>query len=72
VSFYHDHGVEHVPSTWAAIARGIDWREELLSSDPASLRLTVRRDGDKRRFVLDRTGAVVDVDTTDGADGEPA
>jgi hypothetical protein len=61
VSFYYDHGVEHVPATWAAISRGLHWRETLVSADPASLRVTVDHDGDRLGFLLDETATVVEV-----------
>lgn len=61
VSFYYDHGVKHVPATWAAIIRGLRWHETVVSTDPALIRLTVRRDGDRVRFLLDETGTVVEV-----------
>lgn len=61
VSFYDDHGVEHVSATWAAINRGLHWAEDLVSTDPTSLRLTVRHGEDRIRFLLDGSGAVVDV-----------
>lgn len=61
VSFYYDHGIEHVPATWAAITRGLHWEETLVSTEPVRLRLTVRHDGDRIRFRLDDTGTIVDV-----------
>ncbi|WP_136592302.1 winged helix-turn-helix domain-containing protein [Salinigranum halophilum] len=61
VAFYYDHGVEHVPATWAAITRGLHWREALVSTDPASLRVTVRHAGERLDFLLDETATVVDV-----------
>jgi len=61
ISFYYEHEIEHVPATWAAINRGMGWREQHLSTDPASLRLTVECDGESRQFVLDHTGSIVDV-----------
>jgi hypothetical protein len=61
ISFYYEHGIEHVPATWAAISRGMGWREQLLSTDPASLRLTVEYDHESRQFVLDHTGSVIEV-----------
>jgi hypothetical protein len=61
VAFYDDHGVEHVPATWAAVSRGLGWEEELLAPDPAALRLTVPHGGDRLHLVLDETGTVVDV-----------
>jgi hypothetical protein len=63
VSFYYDHGIEHVPCTWAAISRGLELREELLATDPASLRLTATHEGDRLHFTLDETATVVDVDS---------
>lgn len=62
VSFYYRHGVEHVPSTWAAIKRGLGWREERISTDSPSLRLTIEHDGERLRFVIDHVGAVTEVD----------
>jgi hypothetical protein len=62
VSFYHDRGIEHRPATWAGLSRGVDWREERLSTDPPSLRITVSHDGERLRLTLDETGTVVDVD----------
>lgn len=62
VAFYYDHGVEHVPATWAGISRGLDWREERVGTDPPSLRIVVTHDGDRRSFVLDETGTVVAVE----------
>jgi hypothetical protein len=62
IAFYYDHGIEHDPGTWAAIRRGLDWDETLLSTDPASLRISVSCAGDRRHFRLDATGAVVDVE----------
>ena len=50
-----------MPATWAGIARGLHWTEDLVSTDPVTLRLTVRHGGDRIRFLLDATGAVVDV-----------
>jgi hypothetical protein len=58
VAFYDDHGIEHVPSTWAGLSRGLGWRETLLDADPPSVRLTVACEGDRIHFVLDRTGSV--------------
>jgi hypothetical protein len=61
VAFYDDRGVEHVPATWAAIVRGLRWREELVSTDPASLRVIVHHAGERIDFLLDETARVVDV-----------
>lgn len=62
VAFYYDYGIEHVPGTWEAIDRGFDWIEEQGSESSESLRILVRHAGDTRRFTLDRTGTVVDVE----------
>lgn len=59
ICFYYDRGIEHVPGTWAAIRRGLDWVEEPAPTDPALLRIVVRERDDERRFELDATGAVV-------------
>jgi hypothetical protein len=61
VSFYYDHGVEHIPATWAAISRGLHWCETVVSTDPASIRVTVDHGGERIEFHLDETGTVVDV-----------
>lgn len=61
VSFYYDLGIEHSPGTWAAINRGFGWREEHISTNPPSLRLTVEHEGESLRFVLDQTGTIVEV-----------
>jgi hypothetical protein len=68
VAFYHDRGVEHVPSTWEGMVRGFDWREELRSTDPPALSVTVPGDGDELRLGLDATGSVVDVAVRTDAD----
>ncbi|WP_435064224.1 DUF7351 domain-containing protein [Halobaculum sp. EA56] len=62
ISFYDDRGVEHVPATWAAIERGFGWVEERVPGAPDRLRLVVGHDGHERRFTLDRTATVVDVE----------
>lgn len=62
VSFYYDHGVEHVQSSWTAIRRGFEWREKLLSSNPIKLRITVSHERDELDATLDETGTVVDVE----------
>lgn len=62
VAFYYERGIEHVPATWAAIRRGLNWREEVVSAAPASLQVTVSHEGDRLQFTLDGTGTVVDVD----------
>jgi hypothetical protein len=61
VSFYDDHGIEHVPATWEGVRRGLGWREEPLATDPPSLRLTVACRGDRLHLVLDEAATVVDV-----------
>lgn len=62
VAFYYERGVDHIPSSWGAIRRGLEWREDLLSMDPTELRITVTLDEDELRITLDETGTVVDVD----------
>lgn len=62
ISFYYDHGIEHVPGSWAGINRGLGWLEERVSASPEALRVIVQHDGDNRRFTLDGTGTVVDVE----------
>jgi hypothetical protein len=62
VAFYHERGVDHVPSSWEGMARGFEWREALLSDEPTRLLVAVPREGDELRLVLDGTGSVVDVD----------
>jgi hypothetical protein len=62
VSFYYDHGIEHVPGTWAAIDRGLDWAEERSSTRSEPLRVIVQHAEDTRGFTLDRTGTVVGVE----------
>lgn len=62
ISFYYDRGVEHVQSSWEAIRRGFGWSEELLSTDPIKLRITVSHEGDELHAILDETGTVVDVE----------
>jgi hypothetical protein len=61
VAFYYDRGVRHVPGTWAAIDRGLDWDETVVATDPPSLRVAVAHDGDRLDLTLDETGTVVDV-----------
>ncbi|SEO20903.1 hypothetical protein SAMN04487948_10196 [Halogranum amylolyticum] len=61
VSFYYDHGIEHVLDDWMAMKRSFDWREEVVSTDPPRLGVTVSYEGNERTFVLDETGTVVDV-----------
>lgn len=61
VAFYYDHGVEHVPATWEAIDRGLRWREELVSTEPVSLRVTAHHGEHRIDFLLDETATVVDV-----------
>lgn len=62
VSFYHEHGVDHVHESWAAIRRCFGWREHLLSTDPPRLQVTVPLEGDELHATVDETGNVVEID----------
>jgi hypothetical protein len=67
VAFYYDHDVEHVPATWAAIARGLDWAERPAGTDPPAVRVVAECDGDRRGFLVDDAGTVVDVESAPGS-----
>lgn len=62
ISFYYDHGIGHVHSSWEAIRRGLEWHETLLSADPIRLRLTVILDEDELHLTLNDTGIVIGID----------
>jgi hypothetical protein len=60
ISFYYDHGVDHDPNSWEAIKRSLEWREELLSTDPVRLQIIVPYENNELLVVLDETGTVID------------
>jgi hypothetical protein len=61
VAFYFDRGVEHVPATWDGLRRGLDWREEVLTTDPPAVRVTAAHGRDRIAFVVDAAGSVASV-----------
>lgn len=61
VTYYLDHGIDHVHNSWESIRRCFEWREELLTEDPPKLQVTVPVEGDELHAILDETGAVVEI-----------
>jgi hypothetical protein len=61
-SFYYDHDIEYVTGSWGAIRRSLEWREELLSTDPVTLRITIPHEEDELHVILNETGTVIDVE----------
>lgn len=61
IAFYHEHGVNHVPHSWDGMRRSFEWREELRSTEPPRLGVTVPYEGDELHATIDETGTVVDV-----------
>lgn len=62
VSFFYDHGIEHAHASWAAMARGDACREELISTDPLRMRITVPAGGDELSVTVDDSLTVVAID----------
>jgi hypothetical protein len=61
VAFYFERGVEHVPGTWAGLRRGLDWREEILTTNPPTVRITAFHGRDRLALVVDGAGSVASV-----------
>ncbi len=62
VAFFSDHGIEHAHASWAAMARGDACREQLVSTDPTRLRITLSAGEDELEVTVDDSLAVVDVE----------
>ncbi len=64
VAFYYDHGIEFDLATDEQRALLLDFEEELLSTDPPRIRISIPVDGDVLRLTYDEQMAVVDVTRT--------
>ncbi|WP_317175951.1 DUF7351 domain-containing protein [Halomontanus rarus] len=62
VAFFYDHGIEHNHASWAAMARGDTCREELVSTDPIRMRITVPAGEDELVVTVDGSLTVVNVE----------
>ncbi|MFP9190066.1 ArsR family transcriptional regulator [Natrialbaceae archaeon A-CW1-1] len=60
-AFYYDRGIEHRFATWETFRRAQTVEEEILETDPLSIRITVPCKGDRLRLTLDETLDVVDI-----------
>lgn len=61
VAFYYNHGIEHDHSTWATARRGVACTEELVSTSPFRLRITVEVDDDYLHVTVDEALTVRDI-----------
>lgn len=61
-AFYYEHDIEHRFASWASFQRGQTMEEELVSTDPLRIRVTIPCDDTRLRLVLDETAAVVDAE----------
>lgn len=62
ISFFYDQGIEHTHASWAAMARGDACHEELVSTDPLRMRITVPAGGDDLSVTVDESLNVVAID----------
>ena len=68
VAFYADHGLDigYDTNDFATIVRTLkamsDHEQELLSTDPLRIRVTIRYDGDRLRLIIDEAMNVVEVE----------
>lgn len=62
IAFFYDHGIEHAHASWTAMDRGDACREELVSTDPVRMRITVSAGEDELLVTIDDSLTVVDVD----------